>query len=59
MTYDWPWEDSYIDNASELLNATGYKKKNIIFYVLHNFYDFYYKKGDTPHDFLSRIQDFR
>ena len=57
MAYDWPWEGPYIKNAIGLLNRAGYKKKNLIFYVLHNFYDFHYKKGDTPLDFLRRIQD--
>lgn len=57
MAYDWPWEGPYIKNAIEFLGNAGYKKKNLIFYVLHNFYDTKHKKGDTPDDFLHRLQD--
>jgi hypothetical protein len=57
MAYDWPWEGPFIEKAIEMLNNAGYKKKNLIFYVLHNFYDFKHEKGDTPYDFLHRLQD--
>ena len=57
MAYDWPWEGPYIEKAIEYLGNAGYKKKNLIFYVLHNFYDEQYKKGDTPADFFHRLQD--
>ena len=57
MAYDWPWEGPFIEKAIDLLDSAGYKKKNLIFYVLHNFYDFQHKKGDTPNDFLMRLQD--
>ena len=57
MAYDWPWEGPYISKAISLLENAGYRKKNLIFYVLHNFYDFKYQKGDTPTDFFHRIRD--
>ncbi len=57
MAYDWPWEGKYVKNAIDLLGSAGYQKKNLIFYVLHNFYDNVHKKGDTPGDFLHRLQD--
>ena len=57
MAYDWPWEGPYIEKAIDFLDRAGYKKKNLIFYVLHNFFDEQYKKGDTPADFFHRLQD--
>ncbi len=57
MAYDWPWEGPYIEKAIEYLGNAGYKRKNLIFYVLHNFYDEQHKKGDTPVDFFHRLQD--
>lgn len=57
MAYDWPWEGTYVQKAIEYMHKAGYKKKNLIFYVLHNFYDEQHKKGDTPADFLHRLQD--
>ncbi len=57
MAYDWPWEGPYIEKAIEYLGNAGYKKKNLIFYVLHNFYDEQHKKGDTPADFFHRLRD--
>lgn len=57
MAYDWPWEGPYIAKAIDLLGNAGYKKKNLIFYVLHNFYDEQYERGDTPEDLLHRLQD--
>lgn len=57
MAYDWTWEGPYIEKAIELLGSSGYRRRDLIFYVLHNFYDEHYKKGDTPADFLKRLQD--
>ena len=57
MAYDWPWEGPFIKRAIDFLSAAGYKKKNLIFYVLHNFFDEQHKKGDTPADFFHRLQD--
>lgn len=57
MAYDWPWEGPYISKAINLLENAGYRKRNLIFYVLHNFYDFKYQKGDAPNDFFHRIRD--
>ena len=57
MAYDWPWEGPYISKAIGYLENAGYRKRNLIFYVLHNFYDFKYSKGDTPEDFFHRIKD--
>lgn len=57
MAYDWPWEGPYIQKAINLLGDAGYKKKNLIFYMLHNFWDEQHKKGDTPEDFLLRLKN--
>ena len=57
MAYDWPWEGPYIKKAITLLGDAGYKKKNLIFYMLHNFWDDQHKKGDTPADFLLRLKN--
>ncbi|MHB1507454.1 MAG: radical SAM protein [Cuniculiplasma sp.] len=57
MAYDWPWEGPYIKKAINLLGDAGYKKKNLIFYMLHNFWDEQHKKGDTPADFLLRLKN--
>lgn len=57
MAYDWPWEGKYVKNAIDLLSDTGYRKRNLIFYTLFNFYDGVHKKGDTPADFLLRIRN--
>jgi len=57
MAYDWPWEGPYILKAINFLADAGYRKKNLIFYVLHNFYDFKYQRGDIPEDFFHRIRD--
>ena len=57
MAYDWPWEGPYIDKAIDFLGRAGYRKKNLIFYVLHNFYDEQHKRGDTSEDLLHRLQD--
>ncbi len=57
MAYDWPWEGPYIQKAINLLGDVGYKKKNLIFYMLYNFWDEEHKKGDTPEDFLLRLKN--
>jgi hypothetical protein len=57
MAYDWPWEGPYIQKAINLLGDAGYKKKNLIFYMLYNFWDKEHKKGDTPKDFLLRLKN--
>ncbi len=57
MAYDWPWEGPYIKKAIDLLGNAGYKKKNLIFYMLYNFWDKQHKKGDTPEDFLLRLKN--
>ncbi len=57
MAYDWPWEGPYIKKAIDLLGSAGYKKKNLIFYMLYNFWDEHHSKGDTPDDFLLRLKN--
>ena len=57
MAYDWPWEGPYIQKAINLLGNAGYKKKNLIFYMLYNFWYEQHKKGDTPEDFLLRLKN--
>lgn len=47
MAYDWPWEGPYIKKAITLLGDAGYRKRNLIFYMLHNFWDEQHRKGDT------------
>lgn len=57
MAYDWPWEGAFVYKAIDFLGKAGYKKKNLIFYVLHNFYDLQHQRGDTPEELLQRLQD--
>lgn len=57
MAYDWPWEGPYIQKAIDLLGDAGYNRKNLIFYMLYNFFDEQHKKGDTPADFLLRLKN--
>ena len=57
MAYDWPWEGRYVKNAIDLLSNAGYRKRNLIFYMLYNFWDNVHKKGDTPSDFLLRLKN--
>ena len=57
MAYDWAWEGPYIHKAIDLLGDAGYRKKNLIFYMLFNFFDEQHKKGDTPPDFLLRLKN--
>ncbi|MDA8143228.1 MAG: hypothetical protein M0T81_04515 [Thermoplasmatales archaeon] len=57
IAYDWQWEGTHIEKVIDFLDRAGYKKKNLIFYVLHNFFDEQYKKGDTPADFIHSLQD--
>ena len=57
MAYDWPWEGKYVKNAIDLLSNAGYRKRNLIFYTLYNFWDEVHKKVDTPADFLLRIKN--
>jgi hypothetical protein len=57
MAYDWTWEGPDVHRAINLLTSAGYRGRDMIFYVLHNFYDFKYNKGDTPADFFHRIRD--
>ena len=57
MAYDWPFEGPYVKKAIGMMGEAGYRTKDLIFYVLHNFYDDMHKKGDTPADFFRRISD--
>ncbi len=57
FAYDWIGENKAVKNTIDLLAEAGYRKKNIIFYMLYNFFDFQNKYGDTPSDFLIRLQD--
>lgn len=57
MAYDWTWEGPFVSKAINLLDEAGYRKRDLIFYVLHNFYDDQHDKGDRPRDFLQRLQD--
>ncbi len=57
MAYDWPWEGPFVKRAIDLLSGAGYRRKNLIFYMLYNFWDDKHRKGDTPIDFLNRLQD--
>ncbi|CAC12510.1 conserved hypothetical protein [Thermoplasma acidophilum] len=57
MAYDWPWEGPYVKKAIDLLGEAGYRKKDLIFYMLYNFWDEIHKKGDTPEDFLLRLKN--
>ncbi|HEY3419378.1 MAG TPA: hypothetical protein VGK23_02375 [Methanomassiliicoccales archaeon] len=56
MAYDIPQEKVAVTRAVSLLEDQGFKKRKILFYVLHNFYDETNGNGDTPQDFLERIR---
>ncbi|MGC8663988.1 MAG: hypothetical protein ACP5TX_06305, partial [Thermoplasmata archaeon] len=50
-------ERKAVKRAIDILGNAGYRKKDIIFYMLYNFFDFEHKYGDTPNDFLFRLKD--
>jgi hypothetical protein len=55
MAYDNVCDKEAVAKAVDLLSGHGVKKRNILFYVLYNFYDASQLKGDTPPMFLKRI----
>jgi hypothetical protein len=57
LAYDNIREKKAVEKAVGLLTKYGVTKRNILFYVLYNFYDDAKSKGDTPETFLERIQD--
>ena len=57
MAYDNVDEKNAIKNAVNLLAEYGINRRNILFYILYNFYDDGQAYGDTPDDFLSKIRD--
>lgn len=57
LAYDWANEKGPITHAVDLLSKHGVKRRNILFYMLYNFYDEKYKYGDTPNEFLDKIRD--
>lgn len=57
LAYDTIREKKAVVKAVSLLTKHGVTKRNILFYVLYNFYDDTNSNGDTPATFLERIQD--
>ncbi|MEM3264719.1 MAG: hypothetical protein QXH07_02065 [Thermoplasmata archaeon] len=57
FSYDWIGEKKDVKKTIDLLANAGYQKRHIIFYMIYNFYDLKNKYGDTPADFLIRLQN--
>jgi len=57
MAYDHPGEKTSAHNAVNLLADQGIRKKNILFYVLYNFYGQNNSYADTPESYLEIIKD--
>lgn len=57
MAYDSILEKDAVKNAIDLFEAAGFRKRNILFYTLYNFYNPADGQGDTPQSFLKIIQD--
>ncbi|MGC9124382.1 MAG: hypothetical protein ACP5IB_10015, partial [Thermoplasmata archaeon] len=57
FAYDLIGERKAVKRTIDLLSDARYRKKDIIFYMLYNFFDFEHKFGDTPNDFLVRLKD--
>lgn len=56
MAYDNIGDKKAITKAVNLLADHGVRRRNILFYVLYNFYDNSRSVGDTPPMFLERIK---
>lgn len=57
MAYDWAGEKKAIFKAVDILEKYGVRRRDILFYMLYNFYDGQKQYGDTPEDFLAKIKD--
>jgi len=57
MAYDHIGEKKSAHNAVQLLYEQGVRKKEILFYVLYNFYSQEYPYADTPESFYGIIRD--
>ncbi len=57
FAYDFKEEASQVEKAISLLSKAGFSKRNLIFYMLYNFYDHSNNMGDTPADFFYRLND--
>jgi len=57
MAYDSTGQRKIVENAIDLIEQQGIRRKNIFFYVLYNFFDTKRKSGDTPESFFSIIKE--
>jgi hypothetical protein len=56
MAYDNIGDKKVITKAVNLLFSNGVRRRNIMFYVLYNFYNNSRSEGDTPYMFFERIK---
>jgi hypothetical protein len=57
MAYDSTGQRKIVENAINLIEQQGIRRKKIFFYVLYNFFDPNKKSGDTPESFFSIIKE--
>jgi len=57
MAYDTKGQRKNIENAINLIEQQGKRRKDIFFYVLYNFFDLKRKSGDTPESFFEIIKE--
>lgn len=57
FAYDFKEEASAVKRVINFLEKAGFNKRNLIFYMLYNFYDPSNNMGDTPADFFYRLND--
>jgi hypothetical protein len=57
MAYDTKDQKKNVENAINLIEEQGFRRKDIFFYVLYNFYDANRKSGDTPESFFEIIKN--
>ena len=57
MAYDGEHERVAAHRAADLLEDAGFRRRNISFYTLYNFYDSKTGQFDTPESFYNRVKD--
>ncbi|MHB1547033.1 MAG: radical SAM protein [bacterium] len=57
FAYDFKEESYAVERAIHFLEKAGFNKRNLIFYMLYNFYNSSNGMGDTPEDFFYRLID--
>ena len=57
MAYDGEHERAAAHKAVDFLENAGFRRRNISFYTLYNFYDSKTGQFDTPESFYDRVKD--